>query len=228
MLEPWEHGTVLRATPYPHHFAYNLVHVERDPSMDVAELAAFADRALAGLEHRRIDVEPEAVGARLRPGFREAGWMTERLVWMRHERPLPPAEAGPAVEQVPFELTDELRAAWGHEDFPGVDLTDYLAGSREIAQLIATQAFVVREGAAPVGYSVIEHIGTGAEVTQVFVHPEHRGRGIGTALTRAAIEAAGDVSDLWIMADDEGRPKQLYARLGFEPACTLTQFLRLL
>jgi hypothetical protein len=33
-------------------------------------------------------------------------------------------------------------------------------------------------------------------------------------MTRAAIEAAGDEHDLWIAADDEDRPKQLYARLA--------------
>jgi hypothetical protein len=36
-------------------------------------------------------------------------------------------------------------------------------------------------------------------------------------MTRAAIEAASGADDLWIAADDEGRPKELYARLGFRP-----------
>jgi hypothetical protein len=47
----------------------------------------------------------------------------------------------------------------------------------------------------------------------------------GTAITRAAIETAGDAEDLWIVADDEGRPKQLYGRLGFRPAWTTMEFL---
>ena len=45
-------------------------------------------------------------------------------------------------------------------------------------------------------------------------------------MTRAAIEAAGDVRDLWIVADDEDRPKELYARLGFRPAWTTMEFTR--
>ena len=49
---------------------------------------------------------------------------------------------------------------------------------------------------------------------------------MGTALTRAAIGAAGRVRDLWIIADDEGRPKELYARLGFRPAWRMIEFLR--
>jgi ribosomal protein S18 acetylase RimI-like enzyme len=60
----------------------------------------------------------------------------------------------------------------------------------------------------------------------VYVRPDHRGRGIGTALTCAAIDAAGNAEDLWIVADDEGRPKELYARLGFRPAWAITEILR--
>jgi hypothetical protein len=46
-------------------------------------------------------------------------------------------------------------------------------------------------------------------------------------MTRAAIEAAGDVGDLWIVADDDDRPKDLYRRLGFRPAWTTMEFTRL-
>jgi hypothetical protein len=45
-------------------------------------------------------------------------------------------------------------------------------------------------------------------------------------VTRAAIEAAGDVTDLWIVADDEGHAKELYARLGFLEVWTRMQLLR--
>ncbi len=46
-------------------------------------------------------------------------------------------------------------------------------------------------------------------------------------LTRNAIEAAGDVGDLWVAADDAARAKEVYARLGFRPAWTRMHFLRL-
>src|SRR5690349_9394732 len=89
--EPWSHGTILRASRYPTFYSYNLVRVERDPGMDVAALAELADRALAGLEHRRIDFESAAVAEPLRAGFRAAGWRTMQIAWLRHEGPLPPA-----------------------------------------------------------------------------------------------------------------------------------------
>jgi ribosomal protein S18 acetylase RimI-like enzyme len=59
------------------------------------------------------------------------------------------------------------------------------------------------------------------------VRPDRRGRGLGTALTSAAIEAAAGADDVLIVADDQGRPKELYARLGFRPAWTAMELLRL-
>jgi ribosomal protein S18 acetylase RimI-like enzyme len=61
----------------------------------------------------------------------------------------------------------------------------------------------------------------------VYVHPDHRGAGLGTAITRAAIEAASDARDLWIVAAAEGRARQIYERLGFREVWTLLAFLRL-
>jgi GNAT superfamily N-acetyltransferase len=83
------------------------------------------------------------------------------------------------------------------------------------------------DAGAPVAYAQVERVNRSAEIAQVYVRRDHRGRGLGTALTCAAIEAVRDVDELWIVADDEGRPKQLYSRLGFSPAWTAVQMLRL-
>jgi GNAT superfamily N-acetyltransferase len=224
--EPWEHGTVLRATAYPDYYDFNVVRVEEDPGMTAEELAAFADEALAGLEHRRVDLEFEPAAAeRLRDGFRALGWLSERLVWMRHEAPVPP---GPRVdvEQVHYEAVHHLRVAWFEEDFPDVDPRSYFAQAREVAPKLGAQVLAAFDGGAPVAYAQLERLGDRAELSQLYVRPEHRGAGRGTALTSAVIEAATDVAELWIVADDEGRPKQLYERLGFRPAWTAVELLR--
>jgi ribosomal protein S18 acetylase RimI-like enzyme len=78
----------------------------------------------------------------------------------------------------------------------------------------------------PIAFAQLQHDGDGAEITQVYVDPRYRGGGRGTAMTRAAIAAAGDVRDLWIVADDEDRPKELYARLGFRTAWTTMELTR--
>ena len=226
VVEPWAHGTVVRATRYPSYFDFNLVRVEDDPAMSIDALAAFADEALAGLAHRRVDFDLVAAAEPLRAGFEAHGWKATRVVWMRHETPPPPGPDVP-VEEVPYDAVDDLRVVWHFEDFPDRDPGAYHAQAREVAERRNVQVLAVRVGGAPVAFAQLERNDSVAEITQVYVHPEHRGGGRGTAMTRAAIEAAGDVRDLWIAADDEHRPKELYARLGFRPAWTAMEFLRL-
>jgi GNAT superfamily N-acetyltransferase len=226
ILVPWPHGTVVRATRYPSYFDFNVVRVEDDPAMNVDGLVAFADEALAGLAHRRVDFDLVDAAEPLRAGFEAKGWRALRLLWMRHESPAPPGPDIP-VEDVPYDAVHELRVAWHREDFPDQDPSSYHAQAREVALRRDVQVLAVRERGAPVAFAQLDRDGAAAEITQVYVHPEHRGGGRGTAMTRAAIEAAGDVRDLWIAANDDDRPKQLYARLGFRPAWTAMEFQRL-
>jgi ribosomal protein S18 acetylase RimI-like enzyme len=228
VVEPWEHGTVVRSTWAPDYWDFNTVRVERDPGPGTRaeDLAAFADTALAGLAHRRVNIEDLAVGERLRPGFSALGWSPMRLVWMRHETPPPPG-ASVLVEEVPYDTVAALRRAWHDEDFPGIDAS-YLDHARQIALRRNARVLVARgPGGEPAGFAQLETAGDDAEISHVYVLPDHRGRGLGTALTCAGIEAASGARDLWIGADDEDRAKDLYARLGFSPAFTLIEFERL-
>jgi GNAT superfamily N-acetyltransferase len=216
VIEPWEHGTVVRASRYPTYYDFNLVRVEDDPGLGVDELIEVADRALAGLAHRRFDFELVEAAEPLRPDFDARGWKTLRLLWMRHET-APPAGLEIDVEEVPYDAVHELRLAWHSEDFPGVNPASYHAAAREVALRRGARVLAVHEGGAPIAFAQIERDGGSAEITQVYVRADHRGGGRGTAITRAAIGAAGGARDLWIAADDEDRPKELYARLGFRP-----------
>jgi ribosomal protein S18 acetylase RimI-like enzyme len=226
VLEPWAHGTVVRATRFPSYFDLNVVRVEDDPGMTVEELISFAEDALGGLSHRQLDFDLVDAAEALRDGFEARGWKAFRLLWMRHDGTLP---SGPAlaVEEVPYDAVHDLRVAWYREDFPKQDPDAYLAQSREVALRREAQVLAAREGRALVAFAQLERERGAAEITQVYVRPEYRGAGRGTALTRAAIEAADDATDLWIAADDEDRPKNLYARLGFRPAWTTMDYRRL-
>ena len=225
VLDPWAHGTIVRSTRYPNYFDYNVVRVERDPAMSVDELVSFADGALAGLPHRRVDYELVSAAEPLRSGLEARGWKAMRLLWMRHEAAL---GAGPdvLVEEVSYEAVHDLRVSWHREDFPDQDADGYHVQAREVALRRGVQVLAVREGGTPVAFAQLERDRTTAEITQVYVHPEYRSGGRGTAITRAAIEAAGEVHDLWICADDEDRPKDLYARLGFRPVWKVMEFTR--
>jgi ribosomal protein S18 acetylase RimI-like enzyme len=227
VFDPWDAGTVVRATRYPSYFDLNLVRVERDPGMSVASLVAFADEALADLAHRRIDFELSDIAEPLRASFATHGYTSERLVWMRHETARPPTPGGIAVEEVPYDAVLPLRVGWFEEDFPEAPLGAHLDEARDVHLLFGARTFAVLDGAEPVGYAQLEHLGRSAEIAQVYVRADHRGRGLGTALTCAAIDAAADVDELWIVADDEGRPKRLYERLGFRSVWTMVELLRL-
>ncbi len=225
VVEPWEHGTVMRATRYPSYYDFNVVLVDGDPGMSAEELVAVADERLAGLEHRRLDFELVEAGDRVRGDLEAGQFEATRLLWMRHSGSLPPGP-GLEVEEVDYDAIVDLRRAWHAEDFPEVATGDYIANSREVSMTRGVQVIATRDGDELVGYAQVERSGAAAEITHVFVLPEHRGSGRGTAITRAAIEAAGDVDDLWIVADDEDRPKELYGRLGFRPAWTSIEFVR--
>lgn len=227
VFDPWAFGTVVRATRYPTYFDFNVVRVEDDPGMSVDGLVAFADEALAGLAHRRIDFEPVDVVEPLRAGFAARGWESERLVWMRHETARPPGPDGIAVEEVPYDTVHALRVAWLAEDFPDLRVGTYFTEAREVALLLGARVFAVLDGGDPVAYAQLDRVSRSAEVAQVYVRADHRGRGLGTAVTCAAMDAAGDADELWIVGDDEGRPKNLYARLGFRAAWTAVELLRL-
>jgi GNAT superfamily N-acetyltransferase len=226
VIEPWEHGTVIRATAYPTYFDLNLVRVEDRADLTVDEVVRVADAALAGLQHRHVGFEVLDAGERVREGLEALGWKSARLVWMRHEGGERPGNAI-QVERVPYDDVHDLRVRWNHEDFPTLDTRDYFAHAREIAMHRGVEVFAVRDGGTPIAFAEVERAGDGAEVASVYVHPDHRGRGLGTAITQAAIDAAGDAADLWITTDDDGRARPIYERLGFRAAWRMLGFLRL-
>ena len=224
-VEPWEHGTVVRASRYPTYFDYNLVRVEDHAELSVDALVAFADEALAGLTHRRVMFEVAAAGEPLRAGLESLGWKATPLVWMLHAGGAPPGHPTVRVEPVPYDAVHELRVGWLAEEFPDLDVTDFLADARDLAISRGAEILAVVEDGEPVGFAQLERVGDAAEITDVFVRADRRGRGLGTAITQAAIGAAGEVGELWIVADADDRPKDLYARLGFRPVWTDLDFL---
>ena len=217
MLEPWEHGTALRCTAHPGFWAFNAVRVEGPrPGLDAGELVAVADRFGSGLRHRRVGVEHEATGARLRPAFDRLGWVTERLAWLA----LADAPAGPDAEEAPVAATRRLRLEWARSEEPGHDegeLERQADAEEDVLRLLGARAVVARDGGGDTsGFAIFTSRGGTAEIEAAYVTPAQRGRGVGRRLVAAAAQAAGTHETL-IVADDDGDAKRLYLRLGFEP-----------
>jgi hypothetical protein len=174
-IEPWKHGAVLRAARYPTYYSYNLVRVEQAAGMDAQTLAAFTDESLAGLRHRRIDVEQIDDAEALRPELTAAGWRSTRLLWMRHEAPAS-IEASVEVQEVPYDAVSELRLQWHAEDFPEEESEQFQLAAREVAMTRDVRVLAVVEQGVPIGFAQLESTGEGAEISQVYVRPDHARR----------------------------------------------------
>jgi predicted GNAT family acetyltransferase len=219
-LEEWEFGTVGRTPTAPGYWDANFVRVERDPGPDADALIAAADALQSGLTHRKLEVEDEAAGLRLRAAFDDAGWYTERLAYMRRQGAPPPGV--PEVREVPFSETRPLRVEWYVEDGRSeAEMVAVALDQERLGPRRDLRAFMLAE----LGF-VSMIVGVDAvEIDQLYVTPWRRGYGIGPRLVASALAAAGR-EDAWIVADDEDRPRLIYERLGFRTVWKPHAFIR--
>lgn len=224
-VESWEHGTLVRCTRHPTYYDLNKVIWSGGGGLSAADLAARADAWLRDAGYRRIDVLDADEAARVRPGLEALDYRAVVVVWMLHDGGRPPGGSEVAVEPVDFEDVLELRREWHAED-PTGDFEGFYPQYREVALGRGAVVLAARAAGRPVAYAQLDGDERTAEIAEVFVSPAHRGRGLGRALTAAAIAAAADREELWISADAEGRPWRLYERLGFQRVWTVTEFQR--
>jgi ribosomal protein S18 acetylase RimI-like enzyme len=226
-VEPWAHGTAVFSSRLPAYWDYNVARLEGpDPGVDADALIRELDAIQAPLAHRRVEVEDEPTGARLRSDFAARGWATERLVWL-HRRGAP--EGAAAAEEVPFAQTRPLRAEWSRGSPWGrteADVQGFMELEQVVAGLRGTRAVVARgAGGEPIGFATFSVAGDAAEIEQAYVTPAERDGGVGGRLVAAAAAASG-APEVFIVADDEGDSKRLYRRLGFEPVWFKYDFTR--
>jgi ribosomal protein S18 acetylase RimI-like enzyme len=228
---PWQHGTAVFASAFPEYWELNSVRVEdRDPGLSAEDLRVAVDALQAGLDHRHVQVDDDAAGRRLRPGFDGFGWHTQRLVWLQLTGPAE-ITAAPAVElsEVPYPSTAGLRETWyttsgwmrdRETAREAIDVQD------RVGAKLGTRALAAWDAAGePIGYVSFWARDGAAEVEQAFVLEAHRDRGIGGALVAGAVAAAG-ADRTYIVADDEEDAKRLYVRLGFRPVWLQHEFIR--
>ncbi|MEW6058567.1 MAG: GNAT family N-acetyltransferase [Actinomycetota bacterium] len=231
-IEPFEWGTAYLDARYPLRWDSNFLRATRSLEGVTAEtLAAEADRILggAGLSHREIIVEHAADGERLAPAFAALGFECEDLAVMTLRRKADRPRDLALVEEVDVE-TFIPAARNVYRRTPHIsseEVARSLADFKRVLAAVGARFFVARvEGEIA---SMCElYWGKGvAQVEDVCTLEEYRGRGLAASVVlRATREARRDGCDLvFLLADRADWPKDLYARLGFDPICRFFSFV---
>jgi ribosomal protein S18 acetylase RimI-like enzyme len=197
-----------------------------------ADAIAEADRILggAGRTHRVILTFDDDLAARLAPQFRALGWLVQRHVLMVHRREPEKRADTSIVREVdeaalrPGRTHEIVAQPWGSPELA----QELLDAKVMLADRAQTRFFGVEVDGEIVAWSDLYLAQGVAQVEDVATRPEHRGRGYATAVVLRAVEEARRAgADLvFLVADDKDWPKQLYARLGFEPVGLAYKFIR--
>jgi ribosomal protein S18 acetylase RimI-like enzyme len=178
------------------------------PGADAAALEAACDALLAGddvvvLEDDATAAALAAAGFRLVPEWVMA---LEAPVAASAAREVPLEAVLPSIDRwlatdTPFGADPEVRAQLldHHRAFGRAGADERVFGVVEGGEVVAWAKRWERDGVA--------------QVEDVVVLPEHRGRGLGRAVVEAA--AAGGAGLTFLVALEDDWPRELYVRLGF-------------
>jgi GNAT superfamily N-acetyltransferase len=229
--EPFEWGTALFTTELPAIYDANFLRVERaGDTVGVEALIAEADRLMGarGLEHRKLVVDDETLGETLAPGFRDQGYLVDRMLFMVHRRP-PERTTAIAVDEIEAELHIRVKEAFNRQQ-PYFENEDSIKQMNELARMM----YEVTDKRSFAAYvdgdiaSVCELYSDGitAQIEDVVTLEEHRNKGLARAtVLRALHEAeAGGHETVFLVADADDWPKEMYRQLGFDDAGRTYQF----
>jgi GNAT superfamily N-acetyltransferase len=192
-----------------------------DADTDAHGLIAALDALYADLPHRRAFVERPDVGERLSPELRAAGWLVERDVFMVLRRDRDRA-ASPGLAREVDEAT--IRAVEARtiaeEPYGEPAVIEQLLASRSRFGRAGSARYFAAAGDGVDGcHATLYSDGVVAQIEDVGTLKAMRGRGLARAACSAALDAATEAGHelVFIVADDEDWPKDLYAKLGFDP-----------
>ncbi len=198
------------------------------PAVGAGELAAEADTVLADRHHRRVVVHDGPSG--LAGEFEELGYDLSTHLVLVHSRDPDRLVDASAVREVAL---DDLAAAHAEatlaEPWGDAEIAAQLAGARRlVAAAVPTRFFGAYVGGRVAGWCEVYTDAGVAQIENVEVVAQFRGRGLGRALVQHALEQARAVADvvfLDALADDW--PRELYRKLGFVTVDRLDQYTRL-
>jgi ribosomal protein S18 acetylase RimI-like enzyme len=217
-----DQGWVVRAPSFPEVWVFNnlRIHVE----VTYEEALKLCARHLPDADFDQILILDNRVGERLAEVFRGDGWEVD--VDVHSVLSLEPdrlVDTDAVVEAGEEEALD-LMERWMKED-PSLHLTGAALGQLRNGNRLSWRARHARrlgirdQDERLVAMTLLYSDGRVAQVEDVYVIPEARGRGYGRVLVTRAVDLArrGGHELTFIVADDNDWPKQLYHKLGFEP-----------
>jgi ribosomal protein S18 acetylase RimI-like enzyme len=225
-------GHAFLTDPLPLVWDLNLVSLGEAGDASAGDIAEEAERvhSAAGHAHRRIVVVREPDARRLAPELGELGWKTDRFLFMADRRNAARAPSA-RVEEVARDTVAPLREAFTR-DSPWATseevVEQVLAGRARFAAAGNARHFAVREGGGIAACADLYSDGRTAQIEEVVTLPEFRGRGYASAVVLRALAAARETGHdfLFLVADEDDWPKELYAKLGFEPIGRTYSFLK--
>ena len=192
-----------------------------DADTDADGLIGALDELYGHLPHRRAFVERPEVGERLAPALRGAGWLAERDVFMALRRARDhAAEPGLAREVDEPTIRAVEAQTIGEEPYGEPAIVEQLLASRSaFGRAGNARYFVAASDGVDACHTTLYSDGVVAQVEDVGTLKAMRRRGLARAACSAALDAALDTGHelVFLVADDEDWPKELYGRLGFDP-----------
>jgi GNAT superfamily N-acetyltransferase len=214
----------------PRAYVMNSLHV--DGETEPAQLMAALDDLYSGYLHRRAFVERLDVGERLAPALRARRWLVERDVYMTLRRPRDRPPAPGLAREVAGATLFEVEAATTRDEPYGKDedvVRQLTSQRRALAAAVPSARFFVGAvDGVDAAVTTLYSDGLVAQVEDVGTLRIHRGRGLARATVSLAIDTALEMGHelVFIVADDDDWPKDLYGRLGFEPVGRAWAFTR--
>lgn len=231
-IESFRWGRALLAPEVDQIWDRNYLLVEEpDGHITASALAEEAERVMAplGYKHRKVVVNDEPVGVELASGFTELGWESERLLWMVHRRASERTSdiaVDELVESVYLSAKDEF-----NRRNPDIADDEVIRQMREAARTLGEatdrRCFGAYVGDTVAAVCELYSDGLTAQVEDVGTLEEFRRGGLASAVVLRALHEARSWGHnlVFLCADEDDWPKELYSKLGFDAVGRTYRFL---
>jgi ribosomal protein S18 acetylase RimI-like enzyme len=230
----WPFGSAFFNDKLPRVYDLNFALVDHlDRGTTAEQIAAEAEQLMGprGLDHRNIAVHDPALGKQLFDGFKDLGWRADRHAVMVHRREPDRVMDSQAVVESDEEKVWPARAEYlrAYEWCRDAETLDQMLEAYRIWMRVGNgRDFTLSQGGSVVSFAMLWSQGLTAQIEDVATLPNSRNRGLSRrVVARALSEARASGHDLvFLIADANDWPKELYRKLGFDELTSYFYYLK--